>query len=145
MKTNVFILMVLILVSGSTLFSSCTWDVKPDEDQLGASRPNTGIHGDVFLHGLNGTKWRWHDSNINVYVTFTATDCSFDYSYLNSTNKTTTKYKYSLRYPIVTLTPENNNDRALIGTVKPEGFKEDHLITFVYANDSKELFTVDIY
>jgi len=42
------------------------------------------------------------------------------------------------------INPENITDRALIGTVKPENMKEDHLITFVYADDSKVLFTVDI-
>jgi len=56
MKINALILIVLILVTGSTLFNSCSKN--SEDDNLGASRPITGIHGEVFLHGLNGTKWR---------------------------------------------------------------------------------------
>ena len=143
MKKKVSFLTALILVTGSIFISSCTWDMDPEEDNLGASRPIIGMPSDVFKYGLNETKWRWNDSTALVYITFTAIGCSFDYIYFNPSYKqSTTNYKYSFKYPIATLTPENEKEHALIGTVASTGAVEDNLIKLVNADDSIPLFTV---
>lgn len=142
MKKKEFVLIALILLAGSIFFSSCTWDMEPDEDQLGASRPIIGLPSDIFRYGLNETKWRWNDSTALVYIFFTSTGCSFDYIYFNPYKKVTTNYKYSFKYPIATFTPENENEHTLIGTVAGSGAVEDNLIKLMNANDSIPLFTV---
>lgn len=142
MKKNVSFLIALILATGSIFISSCTWDMDPEEDNLGASRPIIGLPSDIFKYGLNETKWRWNDSTALVYITFTATGCSFDYIYFNPYKKTTTNYNYSFKYPIAILTPENEKEHALIGTIASTGAVEDNLIKMINANDSIPLFTV---
>ena len=143
MKKNVSFLIALILVTGGIFLSSCTWDMDPDEDQLGASRPIIGMPSDIYRYGLNETKWRWNDSTAFVSISFTATDCRFDYIYFKPSYKqATTNYKYSFKFPIATLTPVNEKERALIGTVASTGAVEDNLIKLINANDSIPLFTV---
>lgn len=143
MKKKEFVLIALILLAGSIFLSSCTWDMDPDEDQLGASRPIIGMPSDIYRYGLNETKWRWNDSTAFVSISFTATDCRFDYIYFKPSYKqATTNYKYSFKYPIATFTPENENEHTLIGTVAGSGAVEDNIIKLVNADDSKPLFTV---
>lgn len=142
MKKNEFVLAVLILVIGSIFFNSCSRGDDSDDDLLGASKPNYNMLSDITVVGLYTTQWVGKNDSISLIIDFDRVDCNFNYTVSSSGKRTVSKYKYTYKHPTVTLTPEDDNDGALIGTTKLGGIKASDKMSFVDADGSNVLFTV---
>ncbi|HOI79861.1 MAG TPA: hypothetical protein PLI30_09685 [Petrimonas sp.] len=110
-------LMVLFLVMGGMCFSGC--DKNKEEDSLGASRPIPNMLTDLSdgKTGLYTTEWFGDIAAFTLTITFDRTECTFIFTETKTGNKTITKYTYQFAYPTVTLTPEKETERVIIGTV----------------------------
>lgn len=126
-------LMVLFLVMGGMCFSGC--DKNKEEDSLGASRPIPNMLTDLSdgISRLYTTEWFGDIAAFTLMITFDRTECTFIFTETKTGNKTITKYTYQFAYPTVTLTPEKETERVVIGTVvSGRPFAADE-ITFVDA------------
>lgn len=126
-------LMILFLVMGGMGFSGC--DKNKGEDSLGASRPIPNLLTDLSKgqNGLYTTQWFGDIAAFTLTINFDRTECTFIFTEAKTGNMTITKYTYQFAYPTVTLTPEKETERVVIGTVvSGRPFVADE-ITFVDA------------
>lgn len=133
-KKSILNWVILILVTGSIFFVGC--NKNNEEEGLGASRPIPNMLFPISELGLYTTEWYGTNSNDTLVINFDRTDCTFTVKEHKTGKKTMTKYNYTYNHPVVTLTPENENEGVLKGkTLNGRSFDADEM-TFVDAKDN---------
>ena len=133
-KKSALFLTILILMMGGVCFSGCDKDDK--EDPLGASRPNYNMLSDLSkgVNGLYLTEWEWDNTfGVTMKLSFDRQECTYTYQESAGSTKITAKYTYSFTYPTVVLTPENENESVITGTIVSGRITQADEATFVNA------------
>ncbi len=128
------LLIILSFVMGSLFTPGC--GKNNEEEPLGASRPIPNMLFPIADLGLNNTEWHGTNLSSNLVIKFTRVDCTFSAT-VHSTGKTTvTRYTYKYNHPVVSLTPENENEGMVYGTtISGRAFDDDEM-SFVDTKDA---------
>lgn len=127
-------LMVLLLVMGAIFTAGC--DKNDEEEPLGGSRPIPNMLFPIADLGLYNTEWHGTNGGSNLVINFDREDCTFSVTVPATGKTTTTIYVYEYNHPVVSLTPENENESTVSGTTISGRPLDADEMSFVDANDT---------